>query len=77
MENKYTPLSEQEFIELKEQLAGVKSFLHENLMSTFWSKCNQIRGERTNQPCSCKSSSGLWARCVDDLRQFVRDRDAE
>ena len=77
MENKYTPLSEQEFIELKEQLAGVKSFLPEHLMSTFWSKCNQIRGERTNQPCSCKSSSGLWARCVDDLRQFVRDRDAE
>jgi len=77
MENKYTPLSEQEFIELKEQLAGVKSFLPEHLMGTFWSKCNQIRGERINQPCSCKSSSGLWARCVDDLRQFVRDRDAE
>ncbi len=77
MENKYTPLSEQEFIELKEQLAGIKSFLPEHLMGTLWSKCNAIRGERINQPCSCKSSSGLWARCVDDLRQFVRDRDAE
>ena len=77
MENKYTPLSEQEFIELKEQLAGIKSFLPEHLMGTLWEKCNRIRGERTNQPCSCKSSSGLWARCVDDLRQFVRDRDAE
>jgi hypothetical protein len=77
MENKYAPLSLEEFQELKTQLEGVKSFLSEHLMGTLWEKCNRIRGERTNQPCSCKSSSGLWGRCVDDLRQFVRTKDAE
>jgi hypothetical protein len=43
-------------------------------MGTLWEKCNRIRGERINQPCSCKSSAGLWGLCVSDLRQFVNDR---
>lgn len=74
MENKYSPLNEQEFNELKEHLDGIKSFLPEHLMGTLWSKCNAIRGERINQPCSCKSSAGLWGACVADLRKFVNER---
>jgi hypothetical protein len=74
MENKYAPLSEEEFKELREHLEGIKSFLPEHLMGTLWEKCNRIRGERINQPCSCKSSAGLWGLCVSDLRQFVNDR---
>jgi hypothetical protein len=77
MENKYAPLTEAEFLELKEHLEGVKSFLPEHLMGNLWEKCNRIRGERINQPCSCKSSSGLWGSCVAVLRQFVRTKDAE
>jgi len=76
-ESKYAPLNLQEFQELKEHLEGIKSFLPEHLMGTLWEKCNRIRDERINQPCSCKSSAGLWSRCVDELRQFVRDRDAQ
>jgi hypothetical protein len=74
VENKYSPFNEQEFNELKEHLDGIKSFLPEHLMGTLWSKCNMIRGERTNQPCSCKSSAGLWGACVSDLRKFVNER---
>jgi hypothetical protein len=74
VENKYSPLNEQEFNELKEHLDGIKSFLPEHLMGTLWSKCNMIRGERINQPCSCKSSAGLWGACVADLRKFVNER---
>jgi hypothetical protein len=77
MENKYAPFTEAEFKELKEHLEGIKAFLPEHLMGPFWSWCNRIRGERINQPCSCKSSAGLWGACVADLRQFVRERDAE
>ena len=73
-ESKYSPLNLQEFQELREHLEGVKSFLPEHLMGTLWEKCNRIRGERINQPCSCKSSSGLWGACVADLRKFVNDR---
>jgi hypothetical protein len=73
-ENKYSPLNLQEFQELKEHLEGIKSFLPEHLMGTLWEKCNRIRGERINQPCSCKSSAGLWGSCVADLRKFVNER---
>lgn len=44
-ESKYAPLNLQEFLELKEHLEGIKSFLPEHLMGTLWSKCNAIRGE--------------------------------
>ena len=73
-ESKYLPLNLQEFQELKEHLEGIKSFLPEHLMGTLWEKCNRIRGERINQPCSCKSSAGLWGSCVADLRKFVNER---
>jgi hypothetical protein len=76
-ESKYAPLNLAEFKELKEHLEGIKSFLPEHLMGTLWEKCNRIRGVKTNQPCSCKSSAGLWGSCVDELRQFVRAKDAE
>lgn len=76
-ESKYAPLNLQEFQELKEHLEGIKAFLPEHLMGTLWSKCNAIRGERINQPCSCKSSAGLWSRCIEDLREFVRTKDAQ
>jgi hypothetical protein len=73
-ESKYAPLNLQEFLELKEQLEGIKAFLPEHLMGSMWERCNRIRGERINQPCSCKSSAGLWGRCVADLRKFVNER---
>jgi hypothetical protein len=73
-ESKYAPLNLEEFQQLKTHLEGIKSFLPEHLMGPFWSWCNRIRGEKINQPCSCKSSGGLWADCVDTLRKFVRER---
>ena len=74
MENKYSPLSEAEFIELVKNLEGIKAFLPEHFMGPFWSICNRIRGLKTPQPCSCKTSAKHWGSCVEDLRKFVRER---
>lgn len=71
---KYSPLSEAEFIELGKHLEGIKAFLPEHLMGPFWSWCNRIRGRKENQPCSCKSSAKHWGACVEELRKFVRER---
>jgi hypothetical protein len=73
-ESKYAPLNYEIFLEMKKDLEGVKNYLPEHLMTKFWTWCNTIRGERTNQPCSCKSSAKHWASCVEDLRKFVRER---
>lgn len=73
-ESKYAPLNLEQFQQLKTHLEGVKNFLPEHLMGQFWTWCNTIRGERVNQPCSCKSSAKHWAGCVETLRTFVRER---
>lgn len=74
MENNYAPFSEAEFNLMREELSQIKMHLPEHLMSKMWSRCTQIRGNKEPQPCSCKSSAGLWVRCIDELRKFVSDR---
>ena len=73
-ESKYAPMNLEQFQQLQSQLEGIKNHLPENLMGPFWTWCNTIRGERINQPCGCKSAGGLWSRCVDDLRNFVKQK---
>lgn len=67
-------LSVEDFERLKRELEGVKNFLPEHLMNPFWSWCTQIRGNKERQPCGCKSAAGHWARCVDELRKYVKDK---
>jgi hypothetical protein len=73
-ENKYSPFTEAEFNEMREELSQIRLHLPEHLMGKMWSRCTRARGTRENQPCSCKSSAGLWARCIEELRKFVSDR---
>jgi len=69
---KMEKLTTEELEGLKEDLKRVKNHLPEDLMGRFWALCNKIRAERTNQPCSCRSSAGLWGSCVSDLRSYVK-----
>ena len=73
-ESKYAPLNLEQFQQLKSQLEGIKSYLPEHLMAPFWTWCNTIRGEKVNQPCSCKSSARHWGECVETLRKFVKEK---
>jgi hypothetical protein len=65
-------LTTEELEGLKEDLKRIKNHLPEDMMGKFWTLCNKLRGERAPQPCSCRSSAGLWGRCVEDLRQAVK-----
>ena len=73
-ESKYAPMNLEQFQQLQSQLEGIKNHLPENLMGPFWTWCNTIRGERINQPCSCKGSAKHWSDCVDTLRNFVKQK---
>ena len=73
-ESKYAPLNLEQFQQLKGHIEGIKSFLPEHLMTPFWTWCNTIRGEKVNQPCSCKSSARHWGECVETLRKFVKEK---
>jgi hypothetical protein len=72
--NNMTDLSQEDFNRLKIELENIKAFLPEHLMGPFWSWCNQIRGQNTNQPCSCKTSARHWGACVSELREYVKQR---
>lgn len=73
-EQNYSPLSIDEFKSLSDKLTEVKDYLPEHYLSEFWRLCNLIRGERAPQPCSCRTSAGLWGNCVQTLRNFVNER---
>lgn len=70
----YSPFTKEEFEKIELQLKDVGSYLPEHLMNPLWSYCTRIRGVKENMPCSCKSSAGLWSRCVTDVRNFVKEK---
>jgi len=70
-DNKYFPLNEQQFNELKNTLADIKDYIHESKMSYIWNTFKLVSGSIENQPCSCASAAGHWVRAVNALRDFV------
>lgn len=73
-ESKYHPLNLEQFQKLESELKSITTFLPEGQMRYIWEMANTIRGERIAQPCSCRSSAGLWTRAIDDLRKFVNEK---
>ena len=77
MEKDYQPLTHDEYNQLREHLGGIKNFLPDHLMSTFWGWCNRIRNTKTPQPCSCASSARHWGACVTELRDYINRVDEQ
>ena len=71
----YEPLTEQEFVELKNRISNIKSFLPDGEMGYVWQTYNKVRNSEERQPCGCKSSAGKWKGAVDTLQNFVKERD--
>jgi hypothetical protein len=74
-QNKYQPLTEQEFFELKGFIQALGGYLPEDKAGYVWNTFNHIRGEREPQPCTCASSAGHWKRAVDFLWHWVKERE--
>jgi hypothetical protein len=75
MEEKYKPFSIEEWTAMKAEVEALGAYLPEHQLRIMWERCTRIRGKAENQPCMCKSSSGLWARCIDDIRAFIKERE--
>jgi hypothetical protein len=72
IENKYHPLTESEYIELKGKIDSIKDYLPDMLLGYVWSTYKTITGSTENQPCSCKSAGGLWLKAVTVLRDYLK-----
>lgn len=75
MENKYAPLTEEQFLELDSVLTKeIGAYIPENRMNYVWSTRNLILNLHEPQPCGCASAGALWKNAVDFLNQWVKDR---
>lgn len=75
MENKYAPFTLEEWTVMKAEVEALGNYLPEHQLGIMWERCTRIRGQRENQPCMCKGSAGLWARCIDNIRAFIKERE--
>lgn len=75
MENKYHPLTEESFIQLRDFIKSVGAYLPEKEAPYVWGTYNTIRGEQEPQPCTCASSGAHWKRAVDYLWNWVKERE--
>lgn len=71
MERVYTY---EELAELKEFITNLGMNLPEDKLTYVWSNYKRIAEVEEPQPCSCQSSSGLWIKAVDTIRNFVKDQ---
>ena len=74
MENKYYPLTEQEFNEMSEFILNLGAYLPDNKASWVWATFNKLRDTNETQPCTCSSSAGHWKRAVDHIHRWVKER---
>jgi len=72
IENKYHPLTEQEYLELKSKIQSITDYLPEMLLAYTWDNYKRITGSQENQPCSCKSSGNQWLKAVNVLRDYIK-----
>ena len=74
--SKYAPFTLEEFQLIQAEMNAIGVYLPSDAgaQRKLWENCTRIRGQVERQPCSCKSSAGLWARCIDDIRQFIKAR---
>lgn len=71
---KYYPLTQSEYIELRDFITSIGSYLPENKAHYVWSNYNRLRNENEPQPCTCASSGAHWKRAIDYLFNWVKDR---
>ena len=74
-ENKYHPLTHQEYIDLREFVTQLGPYLPDNKAAYVWGMANRLRNENQPQPCTCPSSAGHWKRAVNFLLEWVKSRE--
>lgn len=74
--NKYEPFTEEEFLTIKGEMEAMGYWLPRDVTAQrkIWENCTRIRGKAEAMPCTCKTSAGLWSRCVDDINNFIKAR---
>jgi hypothetical protein len=68
------PLSREEYQRLKDVIRNVNQHLPENQAPFVWDMFNRLRGMNETRPCTCASAGSHWARAVEHLRNWLKDK---
>jgi len=74
MENKYHPITQQEYIDLRTFISTLGAYLPNDKAHYVWSMFNRLRNQNEPQPCMCGSAGGHWKRAIDFLTDWVNER---
>lgn len=74
MDNKYHPLTEQEYNEMADFILNLGAYLPDNKTNWVWATFNKLRDTNENQPCTCSSAAGHWKRAVDYIFNWIKER---
>jgi hypothetical protein len=75
MEEKYIPLTVDEYKKLKETMAGIGVNLPEHLLPYIWDTYNRLRSKSEPRPCSCQSAAPHWIGAVNYLNNWLKERE--
>lgn len=75
MEEKYIPLTIDEYKELKEIMAGIGFNLPENRLPYIWDMYNRLRAKTEPRPCACQSAAPHWIGAVNYLNNWLKERE--
>lgn len=73
-ENKYHPLTFEEFQEMDAIVSSLGAYLPEDKAPYIWDNFNKLRNEREPRPCMCGSAGAHWKRAVDYLTDWTKQR---
>ena len=68
------PLNREEYQRLKDVIRNVNQHLPENQAPFVWDMFNRLRGMNETRPCTCASAGAHWARAVEHLRNWLKDK---
>jgi hypothetical protein len=72
---RYHPLTEQQFIKLRDITNKITSHLSDSDAPFIWDMYNDTRGVAERQPCTCGSSGRYWGEAIAHLRAWLKERE--
>ena len=72
--NPYYPLSQEDYIQLRNTMSEIGAYLPDNLAPYIWATFNRLRDANEPQPCTCASSGKHWKRAVDFINEWLKER---
>ena len=72
--NPYYPLTQEEYIHLRNTMDTITTHLPDNLTGYIWGMFNRLRDAHEPQPCNCASAGGHWKRAVTHINEWLKER---